>query len=361
MIENKTTIKKNQIKEKVAITSVLANTLLAGGKIIIGLIAHSSAILAEGLHSLMDIFSSIIGYMGIKLAQKPEDKEHPYGHYKFEVIAGLFITLFLFGTGIGIIYEAYQKALAPSQMKLPLLAFGIMFISVLVNETMSRLEIYFGKKENSIVLLANGTHDRVDVYTSLAIFVGLFLTPYWIYLDPFLAFLVGCYIIKESVSLAKETMGSLLDVSADSTIEEQIKTIAKKENISITSLKTQKKGSSNTANLEITLPSSLKVSEATTISENLRKTLIQKVPNLIYVAIQIKSHDVETNFYQPAFGQGFGWQRQGRFKNSQKEAQGQGPDGLCVCPQCGYKTPHQTGTPCSTLECPQCHLNLERK
>ncbi len=349
------------MKEKISLLSILTNALLAGGKIIIGFFSHSSAILAEGLHSLMDVFSSVVGYIGIKLAQKPEDKEHPYGHYKFEVIAGLFITLFLFTTGLGIIYEAYQKVLAPSQAKLPLLAFGIMFFSVLVNETMSRLEIYFGKKENSVVLLANGTHDRIDVYTSLAIFIGLFLTPYWIYLDPLLAFLVGCYIIKESLSLGKETMDSLLDVSAGSEIEEQIKSLIQKEKVEINSLKTQKKGSSTTANLEITLPKNLTVEEATTISEKLRKKLMQEVESLVYVAIQIKSHAMETSFYQPSIGRGFGWQRQGKFKTKIENAQGQGPEGFCVCPQCNYKVAHQSGTPCSTLQCPHCHINLTRK
>ncbi|HHE45935.1 MAG TPA: cation transporter, partial [Candidatus Moranbacteria bacterium] len=208
MVEDKTVIKETQIKERVAIASILANVILAGSKIFIGLISQSSAILAEGLHSFMDIFSSAIGYIGIKVSCKPGDKEHPYGHYKFEVLAGFFITLFLFGTGLGIIYEAYQKFLNPSIVKLPLLAFGVMLFSVLVNELMARLKIYFGKKENSVVLLSDGIHSRVDVFASLAVFIGLFLTPYWIYVDPLLALLIGLYVIKESISLGKEAFDS---------------------------------------------------------------------------------------------------------------------------------------------------------
>jgi hypothetical protein len=161
--------------------------------------------------------------------------------------------------------------------------------------------------------------------------------------------------------LGKEAMDSLLDVSADSKIEEQIKSIVQKENIEIESLKTQKKGSSVTANLEINLPKNLTVESATAISEKLRKTLMQKIESLVYVAIQIKSHSLETSFYQPTFGRGFGWQRQGKFKNNIENAQGQWPEGFCVCPQCNYKTAHQSGTPCSTLQCPHCHINLIRK
>jgi len=349
------------MKEKIAVISILANMVLAGGKIAVGFISNSSAILAEGIHSFMDIFSSAIGYIGIKISRKPEDQKHPYGHYKFEVLAGFFITLILFGTGAGIIYEAYQKFLNPSLIKIPVLAFGVMIFSALVNEIMARLKINFGKKENSIALLSDGSHSRIDVYASVAVFIGLFLSKYWVSVDSLLALFIGLYIIKQSFSLGKEAVDSLLDVSASPEIEEKIKKIAKRENIEIDSLKTQKKGSAITANLEITLPNNLKVKEATKISESLREKLMKEVENLSYVAIQIKSHEVETGFYRPAFGQGFGWQRRGRFKGEVEEARGQGPGGYCVCSKCDYKISHQRGIPCSTLQCPNCKVNLERK
>jgi cation diffusion facilitator family transporter len=349
------------MKEKIAKISILANVVLAGVKIAVGFISNSSAILAEGIHSFMDIFSSAIGYLGIKISKKPEDQKHPYGHYKFEVLAGFFITLILFGTGAGIIYEAYQKFLNPSLIKIPVLAFGIMIFSALVDEIMARLKIHFGKKENSVALISDGVHSRIDVFASLAIFAGLFLTRYWVYADSVLAFLIGLYIIKESFSIGKEAVDSLLDVSAGPEIEEKIKLIAKKENIEIDSLKTQKKGSAITANLEIKLPSNLSIEEATKISESLREKLMGEIENLSYVVIQIKSHEVETGFYKPAFGRGFGWQRRGRFKGEIEEATGQGPGGYCVCPKCGYKIPHERGVPCSTILCPKDNTPLQRE
>jgi cation diffusion facilitator family transporter len=319
----------------------------------------------------MDIFSSAISYVGIKIAKKPEDQKHPYGHFKFEVLAGFLITLILFGTGAGIVYEAYQKFLNPSLTKLSFAAFAIMFFSALVNEGMARLKIHYGKKENSVSLLSDGVHSRVDVLASLVVFGGLFLTRYWIYTDTLLAFLIGLYIVKESFSLGREITDSLLDVSAGPEIEEKIRAIAGEQNIEINSLKTQKKGSAITANLEITLPKNLSVEEATKIAESLRGKLMEAVDNLTYVAIQIKSHEVETGFYRPGFGRfigrslgvgrGFGWQRRGKFKGQIKEASGRGPGGWCVCPKCGYKTAHQAGVSCSTLKCPNCGVNLERR
>ena len=349
------------MKEKIAVISILANVILAGGKIIVGVFSRSAAILAEGVHSFMDIFSSAVGYIGIRISRKPSDQKHPYGHYKFEVLAGFFITLILFGTGAGIIYEAYQKFLNPSLIKIPVLAFGIMIFSALVNEIMARLKIHFGKKENSMALLFDGFHSRVDVYASLAVFAGLFLTKYWIYTDSLLAFLIGAYIIKQSFSLGKTATDSLLDVSAGEEIEEKIKTIAKMQNIEISSLKTQKKGSAVTANLEIKLPSNLNVEEATKISNNLREKLIGEIESMRYVTIQIISHEVETGFYKPNFGRSFGWQRRGRFKGEIEEAAGKGPSGYCVCSKCGYKISHERGIPCSQLLCPRCKTNLVRE
>jgi len=349
------------MKEKIAKISILANVILAGGKIAVGVFSNSASVLAEGIHSLMDVFSSLISFFGIKISKKPADKEHPYGHFKFEVLAGFLITLILLGTGLGIIYEAYQKFKNPSLIKIPILALSVMIFSALVNEIMSRLKIYFGKKENSVALISDGVHSRLDVFASLAVFAGLILNKYWIFTDSVLAFLIGLYIIKESFPIGKEAIDSLLDVSAPPEVEEKIKEIAKSQGIEISDLKTQKKGSVFTANLEINLSKNLNVDEATKISENLRERLMKEIKNLVYVAIQIKSHEVETGFYKPVpgilgfgrgVGRGFGWRR--RFR-------GRGPGGYCVCPKCGYRVEHQPGVPCSSLICPNCKIHLKRE
>jgi len=349
------------MKERVAAVSILANIILAGGKLTAGFIAGSGAIFAEGLHSGMDILSSAISFIGIKIAKKPVDKKHPYGHYKFEVLAGLIITIILFLTGLFVVGESIREFRNPSPVSIGYLALIVMLASAVINEVMARLKIYYGKKENSVSLLSDGVHSRIDVYASLVVLAGLFLTKYWIYVDSVLALLIGLYIIKESFSLGKEAVDSLLDVSAGEEIEKKIKSIAKDQNIEISSIKTQKKGSAVTANLEINIPSDLRVEEATKISNGLRKKLIQTIERLEYVAIQIMSHDLETGYYKPEIGKGFGWQRKGKHIGEVKEAEGKGPSGYCVCSKCDYKTPHQRGIPCSSLKCPICNINLKRK
>jgi len=338
------------MKEKISIISVLANVALASGKISFGFISNSSAVLAEGIHSFMDIFSSIISYLGIKISQKSDNEKYPYGRYKFEVLGGALITLILFLTGLGIVYESVTEFFTTEKIEIGYAVIVVMIFSALINEIMARLKIFYGKKENSISLLSDGIHSRVDVYSSLIVLAGLFLSKYWVFADSILAIIIGLYIIKESFSLGKEAGDSLLDVSAGQEIEEEIKEISQKQNIEISNLKTQKKGSAVTANLEIKLPKDLKVAEASQLSENLRKELINKIESLQYVSIQITSHEIETNFYQPEFGKSLSWQKERK-----------GPAGSCICSQCGYETPHQAGTPCSELQCLKCKINLKRK
>ena len=268
------------MKEKVAVAAVVANVFLAGSKIAVGFFSNSAAILASGLDSLVDIFSSIVSYAGIRLAGKPADQEHPYGHYKFEVLAGVIITVIVLSAGIGIIYEAYQSLINPETISLNFLAFGVMVFSALVNEIMSRLKISYGKKENSFSLLSDGIHSRIDVYSSLAILAGLVLVRFWSYADSVLAFLMGIYIVREAFSVGKEAAGSLLDISAGEETESKIKSVVGGEGIKLSSLKTQRKGSIITADLVVELPSSLNVEKAAEVSENLRKKLMEEVENL---------------------------------------------------------------------------------
>ena len=349
------------MKEKISVLAIVVNAVLTASKIFVGLLTGSVLVLAEGLHSLSDVFASTIGYAGIKISQKPSDKEHPYGHYKFEVLSGLIITLILFTAAVGAIYEAYQKFQNPESLEFSLAAFAIMAAAVVVNEIMAKVKISIGKKENSISLISDGVHSRVDVFASLGVIAGLVVARYWDYADATFAFLIGLFIIKESFTLGKVAIDSLLDVSAGEEIENQIKDIVKSENIDLSSVKTQRKGSAITANLEVVFPKNLSVKKAAKLSEKLRAKLISKIDNLQYVAIQISSHNFTTDFYQPAFGKGFGWQRQEKFKEKTPSASGDGPGGYCVCQKCGFKTEHQAGIPCSSLKCPKCKKPLTRK
>jgi cation diffusion facilitator family transporter len=341
------------MKEKIAILAVAANVSLAAGKISVGIISGSVAVLAAGIDSLVDIFSSIISLVGIKISSRPADKEHPYGHYKFEALSGALITIFILVTGIGIIYDAIRSFFSPALINIGFLTFSVMTFSVVINEIMARLKIHYGKKENSVSLLSDGVHSRLDVYTSLAVLAGLLLTRYWVYADAVLAILMGLYIIKEAFFVGKEAFGSLLDVSAGEEIENNIKKIVREEQVKMSNLKTQKRGSVVTANLEISLSKDLKLEEANKIITKLRDQLISKIEKLQYVVIETVSHETESGYYKPEFGRSINWlRRKGVVKMPRRDGtgpEGQGPrtgrgKGACI-PKDDNKENNQSNRP----------------
>lgn len=356
------------MKKRIAGISVFVNVILAALKITAGLISSSVSVLSEGLNSGMDIFSSLINLLAIKASGKPVDKEHPYGHYKFEVLAGFIITILLFGTGSMIIYKALQSMFVPTEILINKTILGIMLVSALTNEIMSRLKLYYGKKENSIALISDGVHSRVDAWTSAAVLAGLFLNKYWIYTDSVLALLIGVYIVIKSFSLGKEATDSLLDSSANAEEEQKIRKIAGEKNIEIAELKTQKKGPVITANMKIKLPKDLSVEEATIISNSLKSELIEKMGNLNYVSVQIENSDYTTSYFKSRemfgfarrFEKGFGWQVNSIQKENTGEVCSKTPEDFCVCIKCGHKEPHKKGTPCKTEKCKICGSRMKK-
>lgn len=345
----------------VAVLAVVANLFLAIGKLVVGFIFGVGAIFADGINSATDVIASIISYFGIKVSEKPADKEHPYGHGKAEVISGFVITLIIFVSGLFIIYEAIRELINPSPIDINILVFVVMAVSAGVNGLMSYLKIYFGKKYNSVSLVSDGIHSRIDLLVSLAIFIGLFFINSFPKLDPILALMVGIYILRESFYLGKETTDSLLGTTAGDEIEGKIKKIIEKNKSKLVSLKTQKLGNNVFAEIKINLPSKLKVEKATSITKDLQDRLIKEIKELDYVSIQIESHDAHIGYYKSFFGKSSGWQRRGRFKD--ELSNGEGPGGYCVCenPDCDYKVKHERGVPCSSLKCKKCGGKMMRE
>jgi divalent metal cation (Fe/Co/Zn/Cd) transporter len=226
---------------------------------------------------------------------------------------------------------------------------------------MARLKIKYGKEENSVSLISDGLHSRIDVWRSVAVFFGLILTNYYPLADQIIAGVVGLYIIKESFHLGREATDSLLDISADEEDENRIKKIIEKKNVQLTDLKTQKKGSIITADLKVKLSPDIKVKEATQIINKLEQELIEEIDKLEFVSIQIDSKEIDfsTSYFkskEPILrgSAGFGW------RSNKEDGEGKGPEGDCVCPDCDYKQAHKRGTPCSKIKCPECGSYLKR-
>jgi len=299
---------KSNPQERPLWVSVAANIFLSIIKLVAGFFSHSSALIADGLHSGLDIFSSIVALVGVKVARREEDERHPYGFYTVETIASFLIVLLIFGSGVWIIYEGVLQIIARQPVDLGVWGFAVIFISIIVNELIARYKIRVGERENSLALVMDGKHSRADVLSSAGVLVGLIFVFWFPVADGILAVLIGLYILKESWEMGKETTDQLIGVK-DENAEEKIKGILQERGVSWSDLKTRRIGGAAFAEITITLSSELKVEEAEKITEKLQVKLKEEVEQLKHVVIQVKSHEYIIGSYENFLGQWRRWRR----------------------------------------------------
>jgi len=290
-------------KESVSILSVLVNAVIGLAKALIGLLINSSALLADGIHSITDFISSLGVYIGIKVSKKPVDEKHPYGYYAAETVSGLMVVFLLVFSAILIVFNGLKSILDKETVQLSLIGFVVVIISIILVESMARLKFKYGRQEESLALIADAQHSRADVFSSLGVLAGLILTPYFIYADGIMAVAIGLYILKESFGLGREVVDNLLGVRDEKT-EQAIRNYCQEKNIELVSLKSQKIGSATLAEATIKLEARLRVEEAEVISKKMQEELIKNIKNLEYLLIQIESHKVKQGFIRSKWGGG---------------------------------------------------------
>lgn len=287
--------------ETISIISAIVNIILAAAKFFVGILANSAALIAEGINSGLDIFSSIIIWLGIRKAKKPKDAEHPYGHYRYESLAGFVVVVFLVGSAIWILYEGIMRFINPEPLAFTFWAIIVMAASVIINEIMTRLKFYFGNKFSSIALIADAEHTRADVVSSAGVLIGLLLVKYFLQADAIVAILVGLYILYQSWGLGKEVTDSLLDV-ADLKLEKKIKNQLIDLELELKEIKTRKVGAKSFAEIKILLDPRLKLDQVTKLTKKIEKILLEKISHLNQIAIIVESHKTGLSTTKIAFG-----------------------------------------------------------
>ncbi|MCD6400258.1 cation diffusion facilitator family transporter [candidate division WOR-3 bacterium] len=300
--------KDKQPTKFVAILSTLVNVFFVIFKLGIGFLINSAALIADGIHSGLDVFSSLVTFWGIKKAEKPVDEKHPYGYYRFESLAGLVVTILLVVSAVWIFYEGVERILQPEAVVFSFWAIVIVILSILVNEIMARVKFYFGNKYESISLAADAEHSRADSISSMGVLGGLILAKFFFYADAVIAIIIGAYILKEAFNLGKEITDSLLDV-ANPELENKIKQICDDYKIKFSDLKTRKIGPANFAELKILLDPKLKIDQANSVIKTLENRLLKENPELKHVVIAVESHEMKESIIKPRFGRKFGFRR----------------------------------------------------
>jgi cation diffusion facilitator family transporter len=287
--------------QSISIISTFVNLGLGTSKLFFGSLIGSVALVADGIHSSLDVISSFVTFLGLKTAKKPFDKTHPYGYFKAESLAGFFVMILLAVTGIWILYEAVGRFFGEKSVIFSSTAISIVIISILVTELLARLKFKYGRKFQSLALVADAEHSRADALSSVGVLAGLFLVQYFSFADAIIALGIGGYILFEAFRIGKEITDSLLDV-ANKDLEEKIKKICASHKIEIAELKTRKIGAFNFAEIKIKLPPKLKLESVQEITKLLEERLLGNIPELKYIVISIETYEIEQSIILPRIG-----------------------------------------------------------
>ncbi len=192
--------------------SALSNLMLTVVKGIAGLAVGSTALVADAIHSLIDVLSSLFVWIGIKISTKPPDKEHPYGHFKAESLAELSVGIAILFTAFIIIHEAVLSLINKHSPEFEFYAVLAAVFSAVVNEILARYKIRVGLKTRSTSLIAEGKHSRVDVITSISVVFGLAFSAigYW-WADAVVAIAISVLIMQIAGQIMKNSIDVLMD------------------------------------------------------------------------------------------------------------------------------------------------------
>jgi len=268
----------NTAKADVVKLSVASNSALVVFKLIVGLVIGSVSVLSEAIHSGIDLVAALIAYFAVRSSAKPADKDHHYGHGKFENISGFVEAVLIFLAAAWIIYEAVKKLIHPQPIELIGWGILVMGLSSFVNMAVSEMLFKVGNETDSIAIKADAWHLRTDVYTSMGVMVGLGLI--WLiellwtghhvhWLDPVAAIVVALMIIKAAYELTVQSLGDLLDESLPADDNRKIAELIKKqaEVISFKNLHTRKAGATKFIEFDILVKAEMSVEQAHTLTD----------------------------------------------------------------------------------------------
>ncbi len=284
--------------ERITIACIVGNIALSLFKLLAGVYGGSKAMIADAMHSASDIIATAVVFVGIKIAKKPVDKEHPYGHGKVEPIAAAFVGVILVFAailivrGIAVSIAAHSFA-APSPFALVAAA-----ASIAVKEAMYRITYAAGKRIGSESIVADAWHHRSDAYSSIGTFLGILgsmagrqLNIHLLeYLDPVAGALVACMIFKVAYDILKHSIKGLMDSSPDSDKIEKIRDAVEgiEGVLSVSWIKARYIGQHLFVDMEIGVNAGLTVEDGHSIAEHVKMRVLESIQDVYEVLVHVE-------------------------------------------------------------------------
>jgi cation diffusion facilitator family transporter len=271
-------------KSRAAAFSVASNTSLILLKVLAGILTGSISLIAEAIHSLMDLAAAIVAFFSVRISDRPADKEHPFGHGKAENVSGVVEAVLIFIAAVIIIYQAVQRIIQGTTLEMLEVGIGIMAVSIVVNIFVSRYLMKVSRETDSLALEADAGHLTTDILSMCGVLVGLAIVRTAALLgfnlnilDPIVAILVSLLIIRTAYRLTRKSFGGIVDVKLPEEEEFAIKAAIMEhfggEVVSFHKLRTRKAGSQRYIDLHLVMPRQVSIAQAHDMCDHLEKDM----------------------------------------------------------------------------------------
>ncbi|HEY8851273.1 MAG TPA: cation diffusion facilitator family transporter [Gemmatimonadaceae bacterium] len=274
---------------------LLTNAMLVLVKFVAGIVGHANALVADAVESSADIFSSLIVWMGLSVAAKPADENHPYGHGKAESIAAAVVSLMLLGAATGIAAMAIREIRTPHHLPAPFTLFvaaGVIVIKEILYRRVSRV----GKEVGSTVVTADAWHHRADATSSLAAFIGISIALIggrgWEAADDWAALVASVVVAINGIRTLRPAIAGLMDEAPDRSVKERaldaassVAGVRSVENLNVRSY-----GLGFYVDLHVKADATISLEAAHEIAAKVKYSILEAVPNVVSVLVHMEPY-----------------------------------------------------------------------
>lgn len=282
-----------QTATRVTMVSIIGNLLLSAFKLLAGLLAHSGAMVSDAVHSASDVFSSIIVIIGVKVSSRESDKEHPYGHERFECVAAIILSVVLFITGLFIGIQAVENIFGGNYASLAIpgvLALVAAIVSILAKEAMYWYTKINAQKIDSSALMADAWHHRSDALSSVGALIGIAGARLGFpILDPIASGIICIFILKAAIDIFLDAIGKMVDHSCDASTEDAIRKCALEQEgvMQVDFLQTRVFGNKIYVDIEIGADGNMSLYDSHHIAENVHDSIESTFPKVKHIMVHV--------------------------------------------------------------------------
>ena len=285
---------------RVSLVSVAGNAALSVFKLLAGILAHSGAMISDAVHSASDVLSSFIVIIGVKLSAREADRDHPYGHERFECVAAIVLAVVLAVTGLLIGYGAVESIGAGEKAAVipGLLALIAAVVSIACKEAMYWYTRHYARRLNSAALMANAWHHRSDALSSVGALIGIAGARLgYPIMEPIASLLICLFILKAAYDIFKDATGKMVDRACDAETEKRIAdcVLSQREVLGIDRLQTREFGSKIYVDLEIRVDGSLPLVEAHAIAEQVHDRIEAEFPAVKHIMVHVNPGEIQNS------------------------------------------------------------------